>query len=79
MEQQDMPMEGMQSSCCEDHQQQMAGGKVCKTGQECKSGSMLQVSVIKTPVLPSHSAAVSLTSDLLPTTSPSGVWRPPRA
>lgn len=79
MGQHGISMEDMQASCCEDHQQQMSSGKVCKTGQECKSSSMLQVTVIKTPLLLSHPAAVSLTSDFLPTTSPSGVWRPPRA
>jgi hypothetical protein len=78
MEQQGMSMEDMHASCCEDQQQQMSGGKVCKTGHECKSSSMLQVSVIKTLVLPAHPTVMSFASDFLPTMSPSGVWRPPR-
>ncbi|NDZ07177.1 hypothetical protein [Pseudomonas aeruginosa] len=78
MEQHGISMEDMQASCCEDHQQQMSSGKVCKTGQECKSSSMLQVSVIKTPLLFSRSVVITPTHDFLPTASPSGVWRPPR-
>lgn len=79
MGQHGISMEDMQASCCEDQHKPLSSSKVCKTGQECKSSSMLQVTVIKTPLLLSHPAAVSLTSDFLPTTSPSGVWRPPRA
>lgn len=79
MEQHDIAMAEMQSACCEDHPQQMSGGKVCKSGEECKGSSMLQVSVSKTPLLFSRSVAATPTHDFLPTTSPSGVWRPPRA
>ena len=73
-----MSMADMQGSCCQDQAQQLANGKVCKTGQECKNNGMLQVSVIKTPCLFVRSLALTPTLDFHPSTSPSGVWRPPR-
>ncbi|MGQ7957070.1 hypothetical protein ACUTAF_05005 [Pseudomonas sp. SP16.1] len=76
---QDMSMNDMPASCCEDQAQQLAKGKVCKTSQECKSNGMLQISVIRTPVLFNQALATPSAQDFPPTTSLSGVWRPPRA
>lgn len=75
----DMTMkDGHGSSCCQDSKSPSEHNKSCKPGQECKTGSLLQVSVIKMPVAWSHPIGISLSSDPLPLPTPSGVWRPPR-
>ncbi|MDM8351154.1 hypothetical protein P8H27_19940 [Pseudomonas sp. sp1636] len=79
MEQQGHSMDGMQDSCCDDQQQPLSSSKVCKTGQDCKTNSAVQVSVIKTPIIASSQSAHSLTLGLFPTPTPSAFWRPPRA
>ncbi len=78
MEQQGHSMEAMQGSCC-DHQQPLSSGKLCKTGQECKTNSAAQVSVIKTPIIVFSQSAHSLTPAFIPAPTPFDVWRPPRA
>lgn len=72
-------MDGMQGSCCEDQQKQPGVGKTCKSGQECKSGCALQVSVIKSSVVPSSQTVPSFSLDFVSSPTPFGVWRPPRA
>lgn len=67
----------MGQECCHDMAGASDHGKPCKPGQECKSGSLLQVLVVRTsPPLPTL-LADSFTSDFLPAKTPSGVWRPP--
>ncbi|WP_439862545.1 hypothetical protein [Pseudomonas antarctica] len=79
-----MHMSGMQMmgdmspDCCQasvDH------GKACKTGQECKTGGLLQLSmpVFKAPLSMAHPVALGLSTDFIPDRTPSGVWRPPRS
>lgn len=65
--------------CCQDMDSAAEHGKPCKTGQECKTASLLQVATVKPPVLLSASLAVSDTHDLPPEQPASGPWRPPRA
>ncbi|NUU35228.1 hypothetical protein [Pseudomonas sp. C2B4] len=72
-------MDDMGMDCCNDMKSPSEHGKPCKPGQECKTGGMLQISTIKPPVTLSSPVVLSLSSDFLPTLTPSGVWRPPRA
>lgn len=79
MEAQGLTMDDMQGSCCEDQQKQPGAGKTCKSGQECKSGCAVQVSVIKSSVVPSSQTVPSFSLDFVSSPTPFGVWRPPRA
>ena len=72
-------MDDMGMDCCNDMKSPSEHGKPCKPGQECKTGGMLQISIIKPPVTLSSPVVLSLSSDFLPAQTPSGVWRPPRA
>ncbi len=72
-------MDNMGMDCCNDMKSPVEHGKPCKPGQECKTGGMLQVSILKPPVTVFSPVVVSLISDSLPVQTPSGVWRPPRA
>ncbi|HBP6529874.1 hypothetical protein [Pseudomonas aeruginosa] len=78
MERQDMSVHDIQASCCENQAEQPTNGKVCKTGQECKSNGMLQVSVTRTPALFNQALATPSAQDFPPPTALSGFWRPPR-
>lgn len=71
-------MDDMGMDCCNDMKSPVEHGKPCKPGQECKTGGMLQVSILKPPVTVFSPVVVSLISDSLPIQTPSGVWRPPR-
>ncbi|MFW0754752.1 hypothetical protein ACN1C3_08355 [Pseudomonas sp. H11T01] len=71
-------MDDMGQGCCHDMKSPSDHGKPCKPGQECKTGGMLQVSIIKPPVTLSSPVVLSSSSDFLPVQTPSGVWRPPR-
>lgn len=64
--------------CCQDMDRSAAHGKPCKTGQECKTASLLQVTTIKPPVPLSASLAVPDSHDLPPERPASSPWRPPR-
>ncbi|MDH0729193.1 hypothetical protein N5F23_02155 [Pseudomonas sichuanensis] len=73
-----MPMmSGMDHDCCQDQAPSHAS-KACKVGQECKTASTLQVSLIE-PALtfatprPDDSYAHSLLTQV-----PADRWRPPR-
>jgi hypothetical protein len=72
-------MGDMGQDCCHDMKSPSDHGKPCKPGQECKSGSLFQVSFVKPVTRLSSPLVLSLFSDFLPTQAPSGVWRPPRA
>ncbi|POA70816.1 hypothetical protein [Pseudomonas sp. DP16D-R1] len=71
-------MDGMGPGCCQDSKSPSEHNNSCKPGQECKTGSLLQISVIKMPDAWSHPIGISFSSDSLPQPTPSGVWRPPR-
>jgi hypothetical protein len=66
------------ADCCQDMGSSSEHGKPCKSGQECKSASLLQVSAVKPAVTLACPVVISLSSNLLPIQTPSGVWRPPR-
>ncbi len=72
-------MDDMGPDCCHDMKSPSEHGKPCKPGQECKTGGMLQVSIIKPPVTVFSPIVTSLFNNFLPIHTPSGVWRPPRA
>lgn len=71
-------MSAMGQDCCHDMASPSEHGKPCKPGQECKTASLLQVSVVKPPVALSSPLLSAFSSDFLPARIPSGVWRPPR-
>lgn len=71
-------MAKMGLNCCHDMNSSSDHGKPCKPGQECKTGSMLQVSIVKLPIMLPSPLVLSFSSDFLPDQAPSGVWRPPR-
>ncbi|MDF3865860.1 MULTISPECIES: hypothetical protein [Pseudomonas] len=73
-------MAGMDQDCCQDlGKMTQHGKKDCKSGQECKTSSLLQVSVLKaahpvaTPPRPSPYIDVVLSQ------APADLWRPPCA
>ncbi|MCO6057848.1 hypothetical protein NG726_14360 [Pseudomonas sp. MOB-449] len=72
-------VDGQEHDCCSDKASAFEHGKPCKPGQECKSGSLLQVPAIKAPVRLSSPLAVSLAGGFLPSRTPASVWRPPCA
>ncbi|WP_137821598.1 hypothetical protein [Pseudomonas sp. D(2018)] len=67
-------MADMDMDCCHDH-----GKKACKTGQECKTGSMLQVSTLKPPVTLAGPVLSDIHPVAVPDRSPADLWRPPCA
>ncbi|MGO4313925.1 hypothetical protein AB4Z35_29480 [Pseudomonas sp. KB_15] len=71
-------MDDMGMDCCNDMKSPTEHGKPCKPGQECKTGGMLQVSISKPPVALYSPVVLSSSSDSMPVSTPSGVWRPPR-
>ncbi|MGY2686584.1 hypothetical protein [Pseudomonas tolaasii] len=71
-------MSDMTPDCCQDG---VDHGKACKTGQECKTGGVVQLAmpVFKAPLGMAHAVALGLSTDFIPDRTPSGVWRPPRS
>lgn len=55
------------------------GSVVCKTGQECKSSSLLQLSLGKPLLLPLGQPPAAQASEPAPALIPDAVWHPPRA
>ena len=72
-------MGDMGKDCCQDMSTPSEHGKPCKPGQECKTGGMLQVSIVKPPVTLFSPVIATFFVNVLPVQTPSGVWRPPRA
>ncbi|MDH1932803.1 hypothetical protein [Pseudomonas sp. GD03696] len=72
-------MDDIGPDCCHDMKSLSDHGKPCKPGQECKTGGMLQVSIIKPPLALSSPVLASVFVDSLPAQPPSAVWRPPCA
>ncbi|MDX9669479.1 MULTISPECIES: hypothetical protein [unclassified Pseudomonas] len=71
-------MDGMGMDCCNDMKSPVEHGKPCKPGQECKTGGMLEVSIIKPAVTLFSPVVLMPSGDSFPVSTPSGVWRPPR-
>lgn len=73
-------MADMQLDCCHDMDKMAEHGKkACKTGQECKTASMLQVGIAKPAVTPSNLAPAVSCRDHFPSQLPPDPWRPPRS
>ncbi len=68
----------MTHDCCDEQKSAHAGSKVCKSGEECKTSSLLQVVSIKAALHVGHQPALVSRSAFIPTPAPGGVWRPPR-
>jgi hypothetical protein len=75
-----MDMAAAGAECCEDEPGAASKSQPCKSGQECKTSSWLQVSILKTPTAPPPSAQL-IVAPIASVGSPplAGVWRPPRA
>lgn len=68
-----------QSDCFEAADGAKQGSLVCKTGQECKSSSLLQLSLGKLLSLPLGQAPALPPAEPSPSLIPDAVWHPPRA
>jgi hypothetical protein len=68
--------DGAEPECCEGHEQ----GKttVCKTGQECKTASLLQIVAAKAQVIPTAKPVTAPYNDQVPSRLLDAVWHPPR-
>ena len=67
---------GAEPECCEGHEQ----GKttVCKTGQECKTASLLQIVAAKAQVIPTAKPVTAPYNDQVPSRLLDAAWHPPR-
>lgn len=65
--------------CCEqmDTSDGVANKSPCKSGQECKTGELLQTTVIKS-ISPLPSRPEILLTQSVIKREPAGLWRPPR-
>jgi hypothetical protein len=65
--------------CCEhmDKSDGLASKSPCKSGQDCKTGGLLQAAVIKT-ISPRPSRPESLLNQSVIKREPAELWRPPR-
>jgi hypothetical protein len=73
------PMAGVDDAepeCCESHEQGKA--TVCKTGQECKTASLLQLTAVKAQLLPAAKPITISYRDQIPSRLIDAVWHPPR-
>ncbi|GLZ87441.1 hypothetical protein Pres01_34920 [Metapseudomonas resinovorans] len=72
-------MVDMDQDCCDDMGALSDHGKPCKSGLECKSVSVLQVTYVKPASNLASPIVATVASDFLPESTPSAVWRPPCA
>lgn len=61
---------------CQEHEQ--GPTSVCKTGQECKTASLLQVVAVKPPLLFPATPRAAAYPARLPSHLKDAVWHPPR-
>lgn len=82
MQAMDMEMlAGMVNDCCQYQDQEKSSqhaSKACKVGQECRTASTLQVSLLEPPLTFSISPPVDTYAVSLVTRAPPDHWRPPR-
>lgn len=71
-------LDAMDPDCCQDLDSHGEHGKACKSGQDCKTGSMLQVATLKPAVTRSSSLAGIAIIESISAQPPAGLWRPPR-
>ena len=69
-------IDGVEPECCEGHEQ----GKttVCKTGQECKTASLLQIVSAKPQQIPAENHLAAPYNARIPSRLLDAVWHPPR-
>ena len=73
-------MAGMDQDCCQDlGKMTQHGKKDCKSGQECKTGSLLQVSVLKTAPPAATPQRPAPYTEVVLSQAPADLWRPPCA
>jgi hypothetical protein len=72
-------MADMGMDCCNDMKSSADHSKPCKSGQECKNGSIVEVLAFRPPASPLTAVMGFVVSDSAPVGTSSGVWRPPRA
>lgn len=72
-------LDALDPDCCQDMDSHGEQGKPCKSGQDCKTGSMLQVATLKPDVTRSSSLANTSLTHEFSAQPPAGPWRPPRA
>lgn len=68
---------GAEPECCEGHEQGKAS--VCKTGQECKTVSLLQIVAAKAQLVPAGIPVNTASNDQIPSRLLDAVWHPPRS
>ncbi len=68
--------DGIEPECCEGHDQ--GNMTVCKTGQECKTASLLQITVEKAQVIPAAKPVIASYNDQVPSRLLDAIWHPPR-
>ncbi|MEN5215506.1 hypothetical protein ABE484_06550 [Pseudomonas pudica] len=74
-------MSGMEHDCCQDQDQgktSQHANKACKIGQECRTASTLQVSMLEPALTFSTPRPVDTYGEGLLTRAPPDHWRPPR-
>ncbi|AZZ47382.1 MAG: hypothetical protein CMK99_22430 [Pseudomonas sp.] len=67
---------GAEPECCEANEHGTA--TVCKTGQECKTASILQLVSIKAQLMPAAKPVTTPYNGLIPSSLLDAVWHPPR-
>ncbi|ANC84216.1 hypothetical protein LG197_04740 [Pseudomonas asiatica] len=75
-------MAGMDHDCCQDQDNgkpNQHSSKACKVGQECRTASTLQVSMVEPALTFSTPRPVDTYGQSLLTRAPPDHWRPPRA
>jgi|TARA_R100000935_G_C2741482_1_gene126037 hypothetical protein len=68
-------MEGAEDDCHTGRDQEAT---LCKTGQECKTASLLQIVAVKANVIPAAKPVSAPYNDLMPSRLLDAVWHPPR-
>ncbi|MCP1651422.1 hypothetical protein [Pseudomonas nitroreducens] len=73
-------MAGMDQDCCQDAGKMTPHGKkACKSGQECKTSSLLQVSLLNAAQHPAATQIAPRYNPLVLSQAPADLWRPPCA
>ncbi|WP_236201055.1 hypothetical protein [Pseudomonas pseudonitroreducens] len=73
-------MAGMDQDCCQDAGKMTPHGKkACKSGQECKTSSLLQVSLLNAPQHLAAAQSAPRYNPLVLSQAPADLWRPPCA
>ena len=72
-------MSGMDNADQDCHEGQDQGPTtVCKSGQECKTSSLVQIAAAKAAVIPAAKPVTTPYNDQIPSRLLDAVWHPPR-